>query len=77
LQTLINTSPLPDTTKQKALIKTQDIAEATQQLEAEQQNIVQKTLGHFDGLADSLESARQLGYICKMRNLSKLYPYYL
>lgn len=59
LQTLINTSPLPDTTKQKALTKTQDIAEATQQPEAEQQNIVQKTLGYFDGLADSLESGTE------------------
>lgn len=59
LQTLINTSALPDTTKQKALTKTQDIAEATKQSEAEQQNIVQKTLGYFDGLADSLESGTE------------------
>jgi hypothetical protein len=59
LQTLINTSPLSETAKQKALTKTQDIAEATQQPEAEQQNIVQKTLGYFDGLADSLESGTE------------------
>ena len=59
LQTLINTSPLTETAKQKALSKTQDIAEATQQPEAEQQNIVQKTLGYFDGLADSLESGTE------------------
>jgi Skp family chaperone for outer membrane proteins len=59
LQTLINTSPLSETAKQKALTKTQDIAEATQQPEEEQQNIVQKTLGYFDGLADSLESGTE------------------
>ncbi len=59
LQTLINTSPLSETAKQKALSKTQDIAEATQQPEEEQQNIVQKTLGYFDGLADSLESGTE------------------
>ena len=59
LQTLINTSPLTETAKQKALSKTQDIVEATQKPEAEQQNIVQKTLGYFDGLADSLESGTE------------------
>lgn len=59
LQTLINTSPLTDSAKQKALTKTQDIAEATQQPEAEQKTIVQKTLGYFDGLADSLESGTE------------------
>ena len=56
LQTLINASPLSDTAKQKALGKTQAIAEATEKPEAEQQSIVQKTLGYFDGLADSLET---------------------
>jgi len=59
LQTLINSSPLTETAKQKALTKTQDIAEVTQQPEEEQKNIVQKTLGYFDGLADSLESGTE------------------
>jgi uncharacterized protein YjbI with pentapeptide repeats len=56
LQNLINNSTLPEPTKQKALSKTQDIAEATKQPEEEQKNIVQKTLGYFEGLTDSLES---------------------
>ncbi|MDD1605529.1 MAG: hypothetical protein LUP96_02355 [Methylococcaceae bacterium] len=59
LQTLINTSPLTETVKQKALTKTQDIAEVTKQPEEEQKNIVQKTLGYFDGLADSLENGTE------------------
>lgn len=59
LQALINTSPLPESAKQKALTKTQNIAEATKQPEEEQQNIVQKILGYFDGLADSLESGTE------------------
>lgn len=56
LQVLINASPLSDTAKQKALGKTQTIAEATEKPEAEQHSIVQTTLGYFDGLADSLEA---------------------
>lgn len=67
LQTLINNSPLSDTTKQKALGKTQTIAEAVEKPEAEQQTLVQKTIGYFDGLADSLEgvpeTALKLGEI--------------
>lgn len=59
LQTLINTSPLTEAVKQKALTKTQDIAEVTKQPEEEQKSIVQKTLGYFDGLADSLESGTE------------------
>lgn len=55
LQSLINDSPLSDTTKQKALGKAQTIAEAVEKPEAEQQTLVQKTIGYFDGLADSLE----------------------
>jgi hypothetical protein len=57
LQNLINTTPLSDTSKQKALSKTQEIAEAPKMLEAEQKNLVQKTLGYFEGLNDSLEKA--------------------
>lgn len=56
LKTLINNSPLPEAAKQKALSKTRDIAEVTKQPKEEQKNIVQKTLGYFDGLADSLEN---------------------
>lgn len=55
LQTLINTSPLSEAAKQKALSKTQEIAEAPKKPEAEQKTLVQKTLGYFDGLSDSLE----------------------
>lgn len=55
LQTLINASPLSETSKQKALGKTQEIAEAPKKPEAEQKTLVQKTLGYFDGLSDSLE----------------------
>lgn len=67
LQTLINSSPLSETSKQKALGKTQEIAEAPQKPEAEQKTLVQKTLGYFDGLSDSLEkvpeTATKLGEI--------------
>lgn len=55
LQTLINSSSLSDKSKQNALGKTQEIAEASKKPEAEQKNLVQKTLGYFDGLSDSLE----------------------
>lgn len=57
LQTLINSSPLSDTSKQKALSKTQEIAEVPKKPEAEQKTLVQKTLGYFEGLNDSLEKA--------------------
>ena len=56
MQALINSSPLSEAAKQKASGKIQDITEATTKPEAEQKNIIQKTLGYFDGLADSLES---------------------
>jgi hypothetical protein len=56
LQALINASPLSDAAKQKALGKTQAIAEATEKPKAEQQSIVQKTVDYFDGLANSLEA---------------------
>jgi hypothetical protein len=56
LQALISSSPLSEAAKQKALGKTNEIAEATHKPEAEQKNIIQKTLSYFDGLADSLES---------------------
>ena len=56
---MINNSELPDTTKQKALSKTENIAEAVNQPETEQKTIVQKTLGYFDGLADSLENSSE------------------
>jgi hypothetical protein len=55
LQTLINSSSLSDTTKQKALSKTQEIAELPKKPEAEQKTLMQKTLGYFEGLNDSLE----------------------
>lgn len=55
LQTLINDSELSEKAKQKALSKTQGIAEATQQPEEQQKSSVQKALAYFDGLADSLE----------------------
>ena len=60
LQNLINASPLSDNTKQKALTKTQDIAEAVKQPEEEKKDIVEKTLGYFDGLADSLETVPEI-----------------
>jgi hypothetical protein len=56
LHDLINNSPLSDSSKEKALSKTQDIVKAVDKPEAEQKNIVQKTLGYFDGLSDSLEN---------------------
>lgn len=59
LQNQIIACPLTETAKQKALSKTQDLAEATQKPKEEQQNIVQKTLGYFDYLADSLESGTE------------------
>ncbi|MFZ2727540.1 MAG: pentapeptide repeat-containing protein [Methylococcaceae bacterium] len=60
LQNIINNSALSETAKQKALSKTQEIAEVSKKPQAEQKNLVEKTLGYFNGLSDSLESGTEI-----------------
>lgn len=60
LQNLINNSALSETAKQKALSKTQEIAEVSKKPQAEQKNLIEKNLGYFDGLSDSLESGTEI-----------------